>query len=302
MKYIIIFIIFIQIFAKDVIEKDEYCTLNWTKFTLTCHAKSAPGQNEYAATKAAEVLAKTKILEKIKGVHIYSKTTINNLMTNEIVYETVEGTIRGAKIIKTQFDPSKGQAIAYAQIDLIDDILIKLLKKTEVSYWKKYLAPFLLYAAEYSQKDLDTLKKLLEDFKKSGNKKAVEFLKSILNKIKKDGKYTGIIINAKNVPNFQYALVPKIRSYNGKELYPSDYVTTDTILQTHGVVLYDSSIKSAEQNKRVTNDPIILNAKSVYGNNRSDLLLDKQSSQIIQKINDEILKKAKVIIVGNSDD
>jgi len=50
--------------------------------------------------------------------------------------------------------------------------LIKLLKKTEITFWKKFLAPFLLQAAEYNQKDLETLKKLLS-------------LNNLLNKIQK---------------------------------------------------------------------------------------------------------------------
>jgi len=304
MKHFITFFIFSLIIlnAKDVIEKGYYCNINWTKYKLTCKGESASNQNEFAAKRVAVVEAKRNMLERIKGVHITSKTTINNLMEKDYILQTVEGTIRGARVKDIKYDPIQKKAIAYVEIDLIDDIIVKLLKTTKVSFWKRVLEPFLLHAAEYNVEELNTLYKLIHDFENTNNQKAVKFLKNIVNKIKENQKFTGLIINAKEISNFKCAIFPKIRDFQGKEIYPSKYLTTKTILSYHGAVLYDSSLNSALTNKRVTSLPLIVKAKSTYGNNNSDLLLDKKSSILINNINKNILKNAKIIIVVKNDE
>ena len=113
MKYLIILLVFINLFAKDVIEKGYYYTLNWTKYTLTCKDESAENQSEFAAKRVAKFTAIRNMLERIKGVNITSKTTIKNLMQNDIVLSTVQGTIRGAKVIKMDYNPQTKKAVAY---------------------------------------------------------------------------------------------------------------------------------------------------------------------------------------------
>ena len=52
-----------------------------------------------------------------------------------------------------------------------------------------------------------------------------------------------------------------------------------------------------KKNRRVYDNPILLNAIKIYGKRTSDLVLDKKSSKLINKINKSLFKNAKVIIL-----
>jgi len=287
------------LFASDVIKKDKECTINWTKYTLTCKGISASGQNRFAAILSAKVIAQRNMLEKIKGVRINSVTTFENGMEkSSIISSVVKGAIKGCKVVSEYYDPQGKYGEVEVQIDLVDDILIKILRAdVSENILNKFLSPFFLYASTYSPNDIEVLKKLLDDFEKRGNNKAVAFIKKIIYKLKNE-KVTGIVIDAKNVKNFNLSLMPKIRDANGKEIYPSNYVSDYEIVNAHGLVDYEiGTFEEVKSKKRVCNNPILIKAKSVYGNRTSDLVLNDVSEDILSKVDSYILQKAKIVIL-----
>ncbi len=61
------------------------------------------------ARRAAELDAKRRILEYIKGIRIDSETTVENLMTtSDEIRSTVEGIVMGAKIVEERFEEDFG--------------------------------------------------------------------------------------------------------------------------------------------------------------------------------------------------
>ena len=278
------------LFSKDVIKKDEICSINWTKYKIQCIGLSAKGQNTFSSYISAKVVAQRNLLEKIKGINIDSITTISDSMEkNNIIKSSVSGTIKGAKLIERKYFKKEKYAKVTIELDLVDDLLISMLKDIHVSrnetIYNDFLNPFYLNAASYQYSDIFVLEKLVGDFKKTNNEIAIDFISKIISKIK-NNKYTGVIIDANTIDNFDMALIPKIRTSLGKELYPSDYITDDILLSEHGVVSYEIGLEDAKLNKRIYSNPIILKAKNIYGKKKSDLVLDKN-----------LLKNAKILIL-----
>jgi len=288
------------LFASDVIQKDAECTINWTKYTLTCEGISAEGQSRYAALLSAKEVAYRNLLQRIKGVRINSITTFENGMKKStIITSVVQGAIRGGKVVFKYYDREKGYGIVKVRIDLIDDILVKILQtKISDNLLHKFLAPFFLYAYNsYSINDLKVLRKLLNDFKSQGNSKAVKFIKSIIYELEHN-KITGIVIDARGIDSFNLALMPKIRDKNGKEIYPANYINDDEIISSHGLVDYEmGTFEEVKNEKRVATNPILIKAKGIYGKKVSDLVLTYPSDKILSRIDTYILEKGRIVIL-----
>ena len=291
----------LSLLAKDVIKKDSLCTINWTQYKIQCIGTSAKGQNAFGAYLSAKVVAQRNLLEKIKGINIDSVTTINSSMEkNVVIRASVNGTIKGSKIISRKYNKSEGFARVTVELDLVDDLLINMLKEINISrnetIYEQFLRPFYLNASVYEYSDIIVLEKLIGDFKKSNNEIAIDFISDIINKLK-NNKYTGVIIDANGIDNFDMALIPKIRTDKGKELYPADYITDDILLSEHGVVSYEIGLEDAKLNKRIYSHPIILKAKNIYGQKTSDLVLNKNSIELLNNIDKNLLNNAKILIL-----
>ncbi|MEA2018143.1 MAG: hypothetical protein U9N59_06815 [Campylobacterota bacterium] len=289
------------LFAKDVINKDQFCTINWTQYKIQCVGTSAQGQNPYGAYLSAKVVAQRNLLEKIKGINIDSSTTINSSMKkNNIIRASVRGTIKGSKVISREYHKAKRYADVTVELDLVDDLLINMLKEINISrnttIYDQFLRPFYLNASVYQYSDIVVLEKLVGDFKKTNNEIAIDFIANIITKLK-NNNYTGIIIDANDVSSFDMALIPKIRTSLGKELYPADYVTDDTLLSEHGVVSYEIGLEDARLNKRIYSNPIILKAKNIYGKKSSDLVLNYESIEVLKSVDRSLLNNAKILIL-----
>jgi len=292
MKYLSILLIVLVLQASDVIIKDEECTINWTKYTLTCVGISEKSQSKYAAYTSAKIIAQRNLLQFLKGVKITSTTTIENgMLKSDIIKATVKGVVKGARVVKSVYH-NDGSASVYVKVYLIKDILAKLFEYRSY-YAYNFFTPFLLNASVYSYKDIKTLKKILNDLKIREDKIGVNLITEIINKIKKN-KYTGIIVDATGVKNFDMALMPKIRDKNGKEIYPSNLITQDVLTSKNGAVTYEIGLEDAKKNKKVYSNPIIIKAKGIYGKKTSDLVIESKEL-IIQ--NKELLKQAKIIIL-----
>ena len=76
-----------------------------------------PGTREAMARRAARVRAYAALLERMQGVHISGTTTVNDVMFgNEALTARVEGIVKGAQIIREEYDPTREIATAYVQL------------------------------------------------------------------------------------------------------------------------------------------------------------------------------------------
>lgn len=301
-RIFVLFFIFINInsYAKDIKVISKYCKVNWTQNYIECKGTSAEGQNKYSAIRSAEIIAKKNILEFIQGIKINSELDIRGAMiAHSTIIESLNGTIMGARIIKSDYDKKDGHGEATVKLNIGSDILKSILDNPQINITNNQyslLTPLFADSYYYSY-ELETIKKLYEDLKQREDNKLslLPYLESIIDNVEKTEE-TGIIIDATGIDNFEIAAIPKIRDEQGNELYPKNIVSKDTIFKKNGVVCYEAILSDAQKNKRVATNPIVIKAKSIYGKKSSDLVIDtiNKNKLLNQK---ELLKNAKVLIL-----
>lgn len=301
-RLLIVLSIIMLSYASDVVQKSGTCLINWTQAYIECRGFSETGQTKYQAFIAAKVIAQRDMLEFIQGVRIDSTTTVKDeIVQSDVIKTSVSGVVRGARVVDSRYNQD-GSAEVTLRIALYKDLLKALLQITNKismendSILRKILSPFLLYADTlYLPQEIDTLKKLRKDFLAKNNLQAVKYLDIILNKMKSQ-HYTGVIIDASGVDNFEISMLPKIRLTNGKEIYPANYLHAK-VATSKGAAQYIDGIEDAIKSKRVTNNPLYLKANKIYGKRYSDLVLDSYSQKLLKQVDPIIFQKARIVIL-----
>ena len=305
-KLILSILIVGSVYAKDVIEQSDYCSINWSKGIISCQGESAEGQKKFKAKRSAVVVAQRNLLELIKGVRIDSVTTVKDgMLQSDVINSSVSGMIKGAQIVSNKYNRKYKSSVATLEISIGKDLRNALMSDKSYASWnesvqKVFASLFLptqLNAQEvYALEDEMTLKKLINDFKEKGDIKNVEFLKSILKQIQ-NNSYSGLLVDARDIGDIKVALNMKIVDKNGKEIYPGKYASQKQFIGKNGVsVGLDFDMDDAKSNKRVFDVPLVVKSDSIYKKRYSDIVLDDKSIERLKLIT-SALHKAKVIVV-----
>ncbi|MGE0738960.1 hypothetical protein [Sulfurimonas sp.] len=306
LKKILILILFSgYMHAKDVIEKNEYCSINWSKGEITCEGESAPNQEKFGAKRAAVVIAQRNLLELIKSVRIDSETTIQNgMLKSDIIKSSVSGMIRGAQAVTNIYNETDQSAIATVKISMGKDLLKALLADEMQVSWNEKIEAFFsffmtsnLYANEvYTPSDKATLEKLRKDFQSTDTTNGLKYIEGLLSTLD-NNVATGLLIDAREIPDFEPALIVKLVNTKGEEIYPGNYIKSKQFIGKNGVsVGLDFDMQEAKINKRVFNTPLELKSSSVYKNKKSHIVLsDEDIKKLVIVANS--LQEAKVIVV-----
>ena len=292
----------------DFVEQNGECSLNWSDGFIHCKGESAASQQVFEAKRSAIIVAQRNLLEVVKGVRIDSETIINNgMLTSDTIKSKVEGMVRGVEVVSNIYTKDVGIATATVKMHLGKDLVKALLDDNESNTaWNhkikklfEILSPTKLYAGEvYDDDEIKTLKKLMKDFKASNDLKSVNAIQSIIDGMPNSSKATGILIDARTVRDFKNAIEVKLVDINGKEIYPSAFVTKKAFVGKNGSsVGYDLSIEDARKNKRVFDKPLSIKAVSTYKNRKSDLVLTDSDIQKMVSNGSASMKEAKIIIV-----
>ena len=112
-----------------------------------------------------------------------------------------------------------------------------------------------------------------------------------------DSIYTGLVVIAKGL-DLQESLYPKILMQDGRVVYGAEWVTQETT-EGQGLVGYVNGIQEARSNKRVTATPFVINALSVTGDNKTDLVISDADAQTLHVVPEhiEFLENARVLVV-----
>lgn len=291
--------------AREVVDSVGSCKINWSQGSITCEGESAEGQDRRSAKIAAKVTAQRNVLEVIKGVRINSMVTVKDgMLSSDVITSRVQGVVRGGQIISNEYDSEDKYAVATIKLQMGEDLLSALLSDPTKLAWNEKVEQFWnswsiipnAYAATYSKYDQKTLEKILEDLRKRGDKKASNYVSSLLQEIN-DIKYSGILIDVSEVAEFEKAMIVKLVDKNGNEIYPANYVKKATLLKRNTSVGYMYGFDDARKNKRVFSSPVEIKAKDVYKKRYSNLVLSDEQVKTIEALDQEILKKAKIILV-----
>jgi hypothetical protein len=109
--------------------------------------------------------------------------------------------------------------------------------------------------------------------------------------------YTGLIINAKGL-KVRPALSPKVLDGDGREVYGSAFVSREYAIE-QGMVGYAKDLSAAQQNERVTDNPLIVKAKKTSGSGGSDIVVDSEAAQSLRDASQNLsfLEQCRVMIV-----
>jgi len=306
MKYILLVLVLLyNLEARDVVEESDYCAINWTKGYIECKGESAEGQKKYRAKRAAVVVAQRNLLELIKGVQIDSETTIQDgMLKSDIIRSSVSGMIKGAQIVSNKYNRKYKSSVATVKISIGKDLRKALLQDDSFAKWNNIINNFLsifsptsLKAQQlYALDDKKTLEKLIKDLKEKGDKNSVIFLQKILNQIK-NSSFSGLLIDARDIPDIKIALNMKLVDKHGKEIYPGTYISQKQFVGKNGVsVGLDFDIDDAKKNKRVFSEPLVVKSEKIYKKRSSDIVLNDEAVKRLQLIRSS-LHKAKVVVV-----
>ncbi len=109
--------------------------------------------------------------------------------------------------------------------------------------------------------------------------------------------FTGLIINAKGL-KVRPALSPKVLDEDGREVYGSAFVSREYAVE-QGMVGYAKDLSAAQQNDRITDNPLIVKAMKTTGSGGSDIVISNEDSQSLRDTSKNLsfLEQCRVMIV-----
>jgi len=320
-------------FADDVVEKASSGEINWTQgiiyakgYGTAKEGLSAP-QKRLLSRRAAVVDGQRNLLELTKGVRLTSMTkVVDQIVEGSTTATRIQGVIKGAVPVEENYQndiytvtlamPIGGdllQAVMPKQADLAfhnarrswsEQLLARFSLRTPVNQsliWIENQVFSRAFASSTfvlsNQQEADTARRIIEwiESNKPGN--VAESLRASVNEYAA-GEFSGLLIDATAVADFEIATIPTIRAEDGSVVYPSQDTSFDDIANKRGVS-YDLDINDAVRNERVARVPLIIKAIDTYEGLNSDLVIPASAAQKIKgsATASAAMNKAGVMIV-----
>ena len=316
--------------ADDVIKETAAGGVNWTEGVVFAHGfgsakpNLSKSQKRILSRRAAVVDAQRNLLEMTKGVRINSGVTVDDTMKKSLeVVTRVEGIVKGAQIINEHFQNDVSTVtMAMPIAGRFLKVMLDENKPTEsalhrikpgrrfafereISAWFANVSFSLIPEARAaeglvirSEAEVNAYIKLVEYSKANPGTTLAPMLEGAIIAYETNSLFSGLLIDASAVSEFELATIPNIRDDEGNLLYPSPKTSYDDIVNKRGVT-YDFDIQDAVRNKRVATTPFIIKAVSTYKSLASDLVISSADADRITQSTStvEAMNKAGVLIV-----
>ncbi|GMR04822.1 MAG: hypothetical protein BMS9Abin23_0734 [Thermodesulfobacteriota bacterium] len=226
----------------------------------------SPGQRRIMALRAAKLVALREASEIIDGVTVNGETVVKNAaLESDDIYTAVQGVIKGAKIVKEEYDPVSETATVYLSIPLTGPFgLASRLVPGVAPLVSPVQAP---YFQPYS----------------SGLAEGMD--------------YDGLIVDGRNYA-FRPALINRVLSEKGDILYdPSDL--EEDVLVERGGAGYTDSIKKARKmlGKLGSSNPVVIEARGLSSPTDVMVSSDDAFKIFVSDQKNGFLKNARVVFV-----
>lgn len=312
--------------ADDVIDKHASGQINWTQGTISAMGygvapEDAPVvKKRLLARRAAQIDAYRNLAEMVNGVRVTSETIVQQMVAqSDIVKTTVETLIKGAVMTQDHYQndiatvtmtmsldgrfiqalaPKVAQPLSVYQRS--KDKLNDLLKLADMRFFSA------AHASDYQENDLvitnpeelGIVKALAQLLQKEEPTMVLKQLQQQIDLYENEAHFTGVLIDASGVSEFQLATIPRIRDTKGNIIYPTSEDLQDGNISKRPVS-YDFDRDDAILNQRVAVKPYVVAAQGVYKARYSDLVIDDKSAQLIRSHQALLtaLGKAGVMIV-----
>jgi hypothetical protein len=200
-----------------------------------------PGMARATAVRAAKVDAMRNLLEAVMAVTVSSETTVRGAaIENDVVKTSVEGMVKGARMRDIDGD-GRGSS---SDIRYLSDTSIEIEMEVHMSGISSIVLPPAGYAAAPAP---------------------------AAPAAPRPGTVTGLIVDARGL-GLRPAMSPKIVDQNGGIVYGPGNFTREYAVK-FGVAGYSKNLEQAQQNPRVTGNPLVVKGIGVQGANKTDLVL-----------------------------
>jgi len=271
---------------KQIIEKiGTNGNINWSAGYIEAVGIGAPPerfigkiQARPMALRAAELVAKRNLLEITKGVRIDSTTLVKDFVVeSDVINSQVEGIVKGAQVVKQDY-MSDGSVEVTVRMPLMGNfseaIMPKVLDKKPSGR---------AYTAEPRKPSPPPPPSVPPPPSAPASASG--------------SVYTGMVVDARGMST-RPAMSPKIVDENGQEVYGSVIVDREFAVQ-QGMSGYARDLTSAQNNARVTNNPLTVKGLKTQGPGKSDIVISNADAAALRSATDNMafMKKCRVMIV-----
>lgn len=312
--------------AKDVVAHKQNGSINWTTgdilangFGITPSRYKGTNRGKLLARRAAIVDAYRNLAEITYGVTVTSEATVKNLVEQQRITKTkVSALIKGAEILTDKFND--GTATIEMRLKMGSKFLSTIMPKEQfqklfnrqqsnLSY--QYFILFLNTIVSTAHASTDQMvnidndeqlqwsKNLLKWMGKVKSNNIAPQLNEAIEHYEASTAYTGVVIDARNVPQLEWATHVTLVSPKGSTLYPNSQTDYGEISRNR-LTSFEYDMDRALKKLRVATKPLLLKAQSVYRKRYSDLVLTKDDAKRLAQLSLRSateLNKGRVIIV-----
>ncbi|WP_143871456.1 LPP20 family lipoprotein [Catenovulum sediminis] len=321
--------------ADEVVRANAQGGVNWSAGTVFAHGYGVAPQEHMGTSKArllarraAQLDAYRNLAEILNGVRVNSETLVQDMtLASDTVRTKVDAIIKGATM--TQDHYQNEVATVTMQIPMAGNLLSTVIPsdksitsaangvhgfplyletinahwlafKNEAALWAPISRAFASNASFVitTTEEAEFGKKLLSWLEAEGATSAVDMLQASIDAFENTSTFTGLLIDASNVADFEIAAVPTIRSESGEIIYPNDDTSYEDLVKKRPVS-YDFDVNDAIRNVRVAIKPMIVKANKTYKLRKSDLVISQQDAQILKsnKTIYQVMHTAGVMVV-----
>jgi len=257
--------------------------VNWSGGYVEATGIGAPPEKYYGkpqarpmALRAAQVDAYRNLLEVVQGVRVDSETEVRDFTTaSDTIRAKVEGLVKGAQIVKRDY-LSDGTVEVTLRMPLYGEFANTILPLPKPT---KPEEPPVAPAAP-----VEPVTPAGPQVVSPPPAPAAEV-------------YTGLVVDARGV-QLRPTMKPRIIDESGKELY--GYMMVDqNYANQQGISSYSKDLTAAQNNPRVTNNPLTVKALRAEGPTKGDVVISTADASKIEGAAENLsfLKKCRVMIV-----